>query len=425
MMDCFVKYAPDFFTQKRKVFEPCSGKGQFVIDIVDRFMKGLANLYPDEKERYKVIVEECIYWADINPTNTYITKILLDPFDNYELNYYLGDTLELDIKEQWGLSGFDAVIGNPPYQAVSEGGVSKGGGNNLYTKFIYFADSVLVQEGYILYINPPTYFSPGRSINKNDRNLRKDVLDKYKYYYINLEECSKHFNVGSKFIYYLIQKNNDKNDKLEVICKYNKKIYKSIMRQQDIQDVQYLPYFLTNESMNILSKIKNSDFEKLNIFNSPDNRTDKKHVMTKMKSESEIQYKNRAEKEGFIYPMKATGIQIVYSSKKCKNQNDKKVLMSESGYLRPVYDDGYYGVGGHCFALLVKDQDEGDKVVELLNSRLYRFYIETNKWSGFHHKEVLQDLPNIINDLIEINDKEIYKCFDMTKEDIKYIENFM
>jgi len=31
-------------------------------------------------------------------------------------NNYIGDTLKLDIGERWNLKGFDAVIGNPPYQ---------------------------------------------------------------------------------------------------------------------------------------------------------------------------------------------------------------------------------------------------------------------------------------------------------------------
>ena len=88
--------------------------------------------------------------------------------------------------------------------------------------------------------------------------------------------------------------------------------------------------------------------------------------------------------------------------------------MSRSGYLKPFYDDGILGVGGHCLACLVEDEIEGNKSIELLNSKLYKFYIETNKWSGFHHKEVLQDLPNIINEIENINDKNIYEYFEIT-----------
>jgi hypothetical protein len=416
------KIPVEFWTSIKRVFEPCAGKGGFIVDIIDRFMTGLKDTILDEKERYKTIVEKCVYFSDINPTNIFICKLLIDPYNEHKLNYNEGNTLELDIKEKWGIDGFDAIIGNPPYQAVSENGVSKGGGNNLYTKFIYYADKNLNRNGYLLYINPPTYFGPGRSNNKNDMNLRKDVLDKYYYHYINLEECAKHFNVGSKFIYYLIQKNSNKNDNIEIVCKYNNKVYKTNLNQ-DLLKRDYLPYLLTNECLKILDKVKNNYNDKLQIFHSPDNRSDKKHVLNKLKKEKNEDYKKRSLENGYIYPMQATSVQVVYSSKKCKNQNNKKVLMSRSGYLKPFYDNSILGVGGDCFACLVEDEIEGNKIIELLNSKLYKFYIETNKWSGFHNKEVLQDLPNIINKIDDVNDGNIYKYFELTNEEIKFIES--
>ena len=35
------KIPTKFWTKKQKVFEPCSGKGGFLIDIVEKFMEGL------------------------------------------------------------------------------------------------------------------------------------------------------------------------------------------------------------------------------------------------------------------------------------------------------------------------------------------------------------------------------------------------
>jgi len=87
----------DFWKSIRKVFEPCSGKGGFIIDIIDRFMTGLKDIIPDEKLRYKTIVEECLYFSDKNVTNIFISKLLIDPYNEYKLNYNEGNTLELDI----------------------------------------------------------------------------------------------------------------------------------------------------------------------------------------------------------------------------------------------------------------------------------------------------------------------------------------
>jgi hypothetical protein len=219
-------------------------------------------------------------------------------------------------------------------------------------------------------------------------------------------------------MYYLIQKNDNKNDNVEIVCKYNKVYNTSLNQALLVRD--YLPYLLTNDCLIILDKIINMEVKRLHIFHSPDNRSDKKHVLNRQKKETMEQYKARALASDHIYPMQATSVQVVYSSKECKNQKDKKVMMSRSGYLKPFYDNGVLGVGGDCFACLVKDEDEGQRIIKLLNSKLYTFYIETNKWSGFHNKEVLQDLPYID---IEVMDKTMYKLFGITKEESKLIES--
>ena len=66
-----------------------------------------------------------------------------------------------------------------------------------------------------------------------------------------------------------------------------------------------------------LDKVKNNYNDKLAIFHSPDNRGDKKHVLNKLKKENE-DYKKRALENGHIYPMQATSVQVVYSSKNVK-----------------------------------------------------------------------------------------------------------
>ena len=86
------KIPVEFFTSIKKVFEPCAGKGGFIVDIIDRFMIELKDSIPDEKERYKTIVEKCLYFSDINPTNIFICKLLIDPYNEYKLNYNEGNT---------------------------------------------------------------------------------------------------------------------------------------------------------------------------------------------------------------------------------------------------------------------------------------------------------------------------------------------
>jgi hypothetical protein len=391
-----------------KWLDPATGMGNFPIAVYLRLMEGLKNEIKDTKDRKKHILENMLYMCELNKKNVLICNQIFDINNEYQLNIYQGDSLKIDYNKEFSVKQFDIIMGNPPYQQVDENGHSKGGGNNLYTKFIYKGYELLNKDGYLVFINPPTYFGVGRSNNKDDMNIRKDIFNNCNILYINLEECNKYFpNIGSLFIYYVLQKTKKVNENLEILCRYDNKNYTSIINQQLLNDMVYIPYLLTNISINICKKTRDT-VNKLKIFHSPDNRGDKKHVK-KLKNEE------------FKYPVQATGVQVLYSSKHCKNQFDKKVLMSESGYLRPFYDNGVLGVGGHCFGCLVETHQEGEYIIKLLNSKLYTFYININKWSGFHHVKVLQDIPYI--KIEDIDDEKIYKYFKLNEEEIKFVES--
>ena len=159
MLDLVTKYGdPEFWTKPKKVFEPCSGKGGFLVDILTRFMEGLKGFEPDEKKRYKLIVEDCIYFSDINATNIYINKLLLDPYGEYKLNYNQGNTLELDIKEKWRIEkGFDLVVGNPPYN--SSGRVATG--NTIWQHFTKLSiQKWCKDQGFLLFVHPCGWRKP-------------------------------------------------------------------------------------------------------------------------------------------------------------------------------------------------------------------------------------------------------------------------
>ena len=214
-----------FWTSKQKVLEPSVGKGGFCLEVIECFMIGLKELYPDENERYKIIVEECLYFADINPVNIHITKLILDPNNEYMLNYYEGDFLKFELK-YFGLEGFDLVIGNPPYQSSCG---NKGIGNTLWDKFVKISLDILLKNGYIVFIHPQGWRQLDNKIGKI--MLSKQIL------YLNMNDVNKGleiFGCSTTFDYYLLQ--NTDITKKTIINDYKNNEY-----LYNLSNVRFIP----------------------------------------------------------------------------------------------------------------------------------------------------------------------------------------
>jgi len=181
LVDDMLAVIPDeFWSKPRTVFEPCCGKGNFVLGIFDRFYKGLEQMYPDSEERCRVIMTDCIYYADLTALNVFITTEImkchvqsycgLDELD-FEFNHYTGNTLELNISVTFAVDKFDAVIGNPPYSTDP----SKPDTKPLYDKFI---EKYINACGMLLFVVPSRWFVGGKGLDKfrDFMMKRKDIV---------------------------------------------------------------------------------------------------------------------------------------------------------------------------------------------------------------------------------------------------------
>ena len=121
-----------------------------------------------ETERCKVVITECIYYADITPLNVLITTELLkchiqsytgeDDLD-YEFNNYTGDTLLFNIKDKWNIPMEQfAITGNPPYNTDP----SYKGNKPLYNKFI----EKYINGKFLLFVVPSRWFVSGKGLDK-------------------------------------------------------------------------------------------------------------------------------------------------------------------------------------------------------------------------------------------------------------------
>ena len=349
----------DFWTTPKKVFEPCSGKGGFVLDIVSRFMDGLKDLILDENERYRVIVEECLYWCDINPTNVFICKLLLDPYNQYSLKYHEGNTLELDISLKWGIEGFNLVVGNPPYNIPKENVLKGGyGGRSLWDKFVIKSfDSWIKENGYLVYVHPPSWRKPEHYL-WNLMSSKQIVFLKT----FSKKDGLKIFGCSTLVDYYLIE---------------NRPVYKNtIIHGQDnkivnidINEWNFLPSGCFEEIKNILGT--NQVIYSRSLYG-----TDKKNI--KMKPIDD-----------FVLPVvhnmtKKDGLGFVYSKEDKGQFGVKKVILSFGRHQYPYNDwKGEYGMSQICYGLEIENEEEGEKIVNAIKSDKFKDILKYTKWSTF------------------------------------------
>lgn len=222
-----------FWTSPKKVLEPCSGKGGFLVDIVDRFMTGLKDRIPDEEERYRVIVEECLTFVDINSKNIFIGKLLLDPEEKYCLDARLGNTLETSLMH------FDAVIGNPPYNDASG---NRGRGHALWEKFVMHAlDHWLKDEGLLLYVHPSAWRKSDSRLNSVMRNKQIKQLEIH-----NVQDGNRVFKCSTRYDWYLLE--NKPRYTTTLIKGEDGETF-----EVDLGEIEFIPNMAFNEIRNLMA----------------------------------------------------------------------------------------------------------------------------------------------------------------------------
>jgi adenine-specific DNA-methyltransferase len=160
------------------ICDPACGSGAFLSEAA-RYLKSKTNL------KYSKIFSDYIFGVDILPSNKIHTETILSLLAiingedevEYKFNIHTGDSLGYD----WGskFSGFDYIVGNPPYVRSKNLGLSvktnikkwetgNFGNQDLYIPFFELGVNWTNKNGRIGYITPSTYLT-----STNARILRR------------------------------------------------------------------------------------------------------------------------------------------------------------------------------------------------------------------------------------------------------------
>ena len=369
------KIPDEFWKKPRKVFEPCCGKGNFVLGIFDKFEKGLEELYPDRIERCRIIMTECIYYADLTSLNVFITTEImkchvqsscgLEELD-YEFNTHTGDSLKLNIQEEWEIIGFDAIIGNPPYN--SSGNTSTG--NTIWQCFTTQSlNNWLKLNGYLLFVHPPGWRKPNTSRGKFTGMFDLMAI-KNQMVFLEIHDAKDGksvFNCGTRYDWYLIEKKKQYKNSIIIDEKKNKLTI-------NMNNFNWLPNSNILETNKILAIDSQS---RCPIIQSMSAYEPRKNWMSE-KQTPDFKYM-------CIHSTPKKGIRYMWSSLNDRGHfGVSKVIFGDSGIYNPVIDmEGKYGMTQHAMAIQVDTLEEATQICKAIESDKFNEIIQSCLYSSY------------------------------------------
>ena len=105
----------DWSNPETTFYDPCAGKGNFPILIIERLFEGLKGVIPDEQKRINHILRNQLFMTEYQEDSYEETKRILSRF-GVVLNFKLGNALEI-FSQEFGVERFTYTTANPPYQS--------------------------------------------------------------------------------------------------------------------------------------------------------------------------------------------------------------------------------------------------------------------------------------------------------------------
>lgn len=370
----------DFWKKPHKVFEPCCGKGNFVLGIFDRFYKGLEELYPDEIERCRIIMTECIYYAELTALNVFITTELmkchvqsycgLDELD-FEFNSYTGSTLELNIQDCWGISGFHMVCGNPPYNSNGDTGT----GNTIWQDFTKKSlHEWLLPNGYLLFVHPPGWRKPNTERGKFTKLFELMAKENQMIYLEihGIKDGKKVFKSGTRYDWYLIEKTVQYKN--TIVVDEDK-----IRVEINLSELFWLP----NSNILEFKKILATENSVCNVLQSTSLYESRKKWMSHTKTD---EYKYPC-----VHSTTKKGVRFMYSKVNDKGHfGTPKVIFGDSGINDPIIDiNGDYGMTEHAIGIIIDTLEDGENIKKVLKTHAFDKILNACMFSTFAIDRVL------------------------------------
>jgi site-specific DNA-methyltransferase (adenine-specific) len=358
----------DVWTSTTTTFmDPAIGGGQFVREIEKR----LRDAGHDSKN-----IASRVFGFEEFPHRIHYA-INKDKKNKLVGQYEACDFLKKEFKMK-----FDVVVGNPPYQSNNGSGTLSGSGpSSLWGKFVFTALESLKDSGFMSFVTPDGIFS-----SSNDK-FSAFKGTKIKFNVLSINDVTSSFSVGQSIVSWTLQK--------------SPYLGNTTLNGQSV-DLAILPV-IPKDHVNIYLKIVNSTEPKLNFSTA-----------------GQINPKNVSDSVSISTPhMLNSNGKLRFSNETSSIHHQPKVMIGQLSKWQPIFSSNMSATPS-TMRMLVLDQCEGENLVKLLNLKIYKFADSLLRVSG-RITWSINTLPKV--DLTRSwTDAELYQHFNLTQEEIDYIE---
>jgi hypothetical protein len=404
-------YGKSIFTEVDfKWFDPASGMGNFPVAVYLRLMEGLKKDIPIETDRKKHILEKMLYMSELNQKNVFICNQIFNINNDYTLNLYRGDTLEMNIETVWGLKekSFDVILGNPPF---NKGGIRSHTGKQLgeknetiWTKFIEKSFKWLKPNGFLVFINPLSWL-------KKSHSLHNTMLEKHIVWLKIWDNIKSLATINGKIpisLYILQNINNDTNKTTEIVSEIQS-------RKTTTSSNEYLNPIYT------VPLAFHSIFNKLIHFIETKNCKLEYNTKTVKSSGIKARIPSEYTKEDMwavdTYTVKE-GIMVKKTTEKHPDMEKRKLIISnKASFTGAFIDEGKLSLTGSDKVYILGDNIE--LILKMLSFKISVIVSHYTKYrQDFLDKESFTFIPDIRKLGIEdIGEEEFYELIGLTRQE--------
>lgn len=452
MVDLLEENNPHIFRNYNvKFLDLYTKSGLYITEIVKRLNEGLKDQIPNPEERIKWILENQVYacapsniiyhiaknyiFADFKDIST--KNIVECDLTDYAKNNVVQEKL-LEVLGGEKLK-FDVIIGNPPYQEMDGG--AQASASPIYHHFVSSAKEL--NPELLSFIMPTRWYSGGKGLDDFRDEMLSDIHLRELHDWLTPEDIFPNTNIRGGVCYFLWDKNYDNSKNLtRVVSHENNEVINEVSRTMKIEGTDI--FVRDGKAVSILNKVfadRNTDtmlnyVSSLRPFGFRGYFTkDEKFRSTNVGLTDPIKCYGKGkvvgylEREEIIVRSNLIDVWKIYTPRANNigtELNDDN-LNTFVGEPKTICTESYLVIG----AELNLDEISSNNLSSYLTTRFARYLHSLAKGSQDATSKTFRFIPtqDFTNDSdidwsvpIQDVDKQLYKKYDLSVEEINHIE---